>query len=105
MITTKMAEMLTGEKVIAGTGRMVITDNTQHLPVEYKGYKKYMIGGAIITDADFPIDGHWHMIECDIIFIPKKLFREFRESDGLKIDQILVSGYEKEENWMEEILF
>lgn len=93
------------EKVMSCMASIVITDNTQHLPPEYKGYKKYMIGGAIVTDANFPIDGHWNMMECEIIIIPRKIFTDYIEGDGMMIDQLLTRGFANRDMWKKEVSF
>lgn len=107
-INSKMAAFSLGEDIVmAGVASIILTDNTQHLPENLKGegYKKYMIGGAIVTDSEIPISGQWDMMECEVIIIPKKLYHSFKEGDGSKMEYILTNGYSKPESWEMEVKF
>ncbi len=64
---------------------------------------RVLIGGVILGDF-IGNERDWQMWECDIIIMPSKKFRKNKEPGrGARIDQLLSGGYEKRENWKEEI--
>lgn len=98
--------MLLGEdKAITAAGVFVLLNRSKDLPASHDNCKKYFISGAIITDADLPVGEDWHMMECEVVIIPKKIYRRFNDGSAMRMGQIIVSGYADANNWREEVKF
>lgn len=95
------------ERTISGVARLLVTNRSDGRSEEL-GVKKIQISGALITTGIFPeIDDTWAMIECEVIIIPTKIHKGAQGtiSEGMRSDQLLTCGYEKEENWKKHLNF
>lgn len=101
-IKTELNKQMHGDKAITIEAcRMLITP--QSLPKEAKGWRKYMIGGIILSESEITrpdvSENGYEMWDCEIIILPKKRYFGGGKYKAYRIDQAMVSDGLKSESW------
>ncbi len=100
MSRSKIIAGLLGEsKVFTMPAKMVFTAT----PSE-EGNKIIFGGSGFVDDKKLAPEDHYEMIECEIIIIPKAIYRKSKWNKfwGMRIDQILRDHFDNPESWNEK---
>jgi len=62
-----------------------------------------MGGSGYSTDEILATKNGWEMLECELVVIPKRIYRKNKEPNfgNLRLDQAIVSNFADREAWEE----
>jgi len=93
-----MLKLLLGEnKIISMPSKMIFhttNEKTNELHQMIFGGSGY-VSNEIMKNAK-----DWERLDCEIIIIPKKLFKNYKDGSGT-IGNLLLGGFERDESWEE----
>lgn len=107
-----LAKQMLGDNAVHTIGKLYMGDKG-----EQGDFKMVMVGGVLLFPKDvFPLEvekvkscGQWfkeEMWEAEVYIVPRRRYRGFKEIQGgshLRIDQILVGGYENPDRWDKKV--
>ncbi len=110
MSRSKLLAMLLGEKKVFSIPAKIIFGQAgnygteMHNELSKEGLYYMMFGGSgYVDDKILAPDSGWQMLECEIIVIPKRIYRKNKEPEfeHLQMSQALTSGFAIRDHWEE----
>ena len=90
-------KMLLGEKeIISMPSKMIFHTSAQG----ENDTMKIIFGGAGYVSNDImKNEEDWARLDCEIIIIPKKIYKDFTLGKGARIQEMLLGGFARDECW------